>query len=87
MEQIRIVRRGKLHKAGTFQKGFTAQLTLGDRVYGKMPHQHWRKKFSLVVHDGYPAIKYGERYGHIPGQARALKNLPQEAFDNAGLFR
>lgn len=89
MERIKIVRRGRIHKAGTFQKGFTAHLTLGDTVYFKMPHRHWQKKFELTVRPdrGYAAIKFGRKYGPFPGQYRALSELPQEVFDNAGLIK
>ncbi len=90
MEYIRVVRRGmkKYHIDGVKQRGFSALLHIGDSVYFKMPHQYWRKKFSLVIRPdrGYQAIRYGRQYGPIPDQYRALDNLPESAFENAGLI-
>ncbi len=90
MEHIRVVRPGlkKYHINGVKQKGFSALLHIGDRVYFKVPHQYWRKKFSLVIRPGrnYQAIHYGRQYGPYPNQYRALKELPDSAFENAGLI-
>ena len=71
---------------GTFPKGFACYLTFGDRVFVKFPGKRWMLKFEIVIHPkGYPAVKYGKRYGPHPGQYRALKNLTQTALNNAGI--
>jgi hypothetical protein len=93
-EQIKILRirngkRDNIH--GTYPRGFTCHLMVGDRVLVKFPGKSWQKKFELIMRpereDGssYPCIKYGEKWGPIPGQWRALSRLSQAAFDNAGV--
>ncbi len=89
-EKLRVLRTrdGKPDNVfGTMPKGFSCQLTIGDRVFVKVPGKRWMLKFELVLHPtrDYPAIKYGKRYGPFPGQYRKLKDLAPAAFSNAGI--
>jgi hypothetical protein len=89
-EKIRVLRArdGKAKNIhGTMPKGFSCHLSIGDRVFVKVPGKRWMLKFELMIHPRrkYPAIKYGKRYGPYPGQYRDLRGLAPGAFANAGI--
>ena len=71
---------------GTYPRGFSCMMGVGDKVLVKFPGKSWLLKFKVVVHpDDYLAIKYGKKWGPLAGQYRALKNLTEAAFNNAGI--
>lgn len=86
-EELYVERRGvALHNIhGVQPKGFTARLTIGDKVYWKPPHRRWALKFRLAFYRGRECLRYGESYGPHPDEWRVLEHLPRAAFANAGV--
>jgi hypothetical protein len=89
-ETIRVIRvrngrKDNIH--GTYPRGFSCMLGLGDKVFVKRDGKRWIKMFEIMLcpTGDYPAIHYGRTWGPFPNQYRALKNLKEGAFLNAGI--
>jgi hypothetical protein len=75
VEHIRVIREKTILYDGVVPAGFSMHLTVGDKVLYRIGTGRWRKKFALIIRKGHPYIKFGETYGPLRDQPRAMNPM------------